>query len=238
MPIIRDHVGDDGDWRMLPDQWITFAANINGTPYTYGSTTTNPYYIHGNNWSWDESSSSTLWSPWVTTRGNIGDGGNYGNYTAWIGPRFVIAEQEVEWATIEIEAAADEVARRERLQAEREERTRSRTAAIARGEELLLSMLDENQREAYRQDDMFAVIGSCGAVYRIHRGVAGNIEWIKPDGTRGGLLCAHPTMHDGWLPTPDVMLAQMLALIHDEPGFLRVANVHAGQRPPILAVAA
>ena len=97
MPIIRDHVGDDGDWRMLPDQWITFAANTNGSPYTDGSTTTNPDDIHGNNWRWDGSSSSTLWSPWVTTGGNIaggGDGGNYGNYRAWIGPRFVIVEEQ------------------------------------------------------------------------------------------------------------------------------------------------
>ena len=73
---------------------------------------------------------------------------------------------------------------------------------------------------------MFAVIGSHGTVYRINRGTSGNVEWIKPDGTVGGRLCAHPCMREQWIPTEDVMLAQMLALTTNERAWLAVANVH------------
>ena len=50
--------------------------------------------------------------------------------------------EEIQRATAETEAAAEEVAR------ERRNRADARTVAIARGEELLLSLLDENQRES------------------------------------------------------------------------------------------
>ncbi len=43
-----------------------------------------------------------------------------------------------------------------------------------------------------------------------------------------------PGAPSSWLPTNDVVAAQLLALMTDEPGFLRVANVHAGERPPVL----
>lgn len=110
----------------------------------------------------------------------------------------------------------------------------ARVEATSRAESLLLEMLSQSQRERYQLLGEFEVMGSAGTLYRIKRGVSGNIEWVKPDGVVGGRLCAHPTMRDGWLPTEDVVLAQFLALTTDEPAFLRLANVHAGSRPPIL----
>jgi len=219
MPI---NVNDWYDWCESADgqgDWITVGNNFSTYTWNTSSTTTNPY----------------LWTNWgsATIVSGSGSGGNW-HPLVWRGQRLVIAEGEWQQAFTQIEAVADDVANRERLRGEREQYQRSRTQAIARGEALLLEMLDENQRETYRFNGTFTVIGSCGTLYRIHRGTSGNIEWVKPDGSVGGRLCAHPTMHHEWLPTEDVMLAQMLALIHDEREFCRVANVHAGVRPPIL----
>lgn len=124
-----------------------------------------------------------------------------------------------------------------RLYAQREERHRreGRVEANSRAEELLLTMLSEDQAAELRRNDSFTVIGSAGGVYRIRRGVSGNVDWILPDGGVGGVLCAHPTMAEHWLPQQDVAVSQLLALTTDEPSFVRVANVHRGRRPPVAA---
>lgn len=114
---------------------------------------------------------------------------------------------------------------------ERERQAHTPNAAERRAEELLLSLLDARQLESYRLHGEFEVMGSAGGHYRIKRGTMGNIEWIRPDGQRGGTLCVHPTTRHGVLPMRDVHLAQLLALTTDEVGFLNLANVHTGQRP-------
>lgn len=111
------------------------------------------------------------------------------------------------------------------------ERSEARTRAVSRAEELLLSMMCESQRESYRLDGTFEVMGSHGNLYRIERGTSGNVLWLGQDGQFLGRLCAHPTMRDSWLPMPDVALAQMLAITTDERAFVNAANVHAGGRP-------
>lgn len=116
-------------------------------------------------------------------------------------------------------------------------RSTARAIARDRADELLLSMLSEDQRQTYQLRGEFEVIGSAGGVYRIRRGTSGNVDWLEPDGRVGARLCAHPTMAEGWLPDQDVAVAQMLALITDEPGFVRLANVHAGRRPSHLVAA-
>lgn len=116
-----------------------------------------------------------------------------------------------------------------------EERARSRTEATDRATALLMTLLDERQRETYRESETFEVIGSHGTLYRIHRGVSGNVEWITPEGEVGGRLCAHPSMHEHWLPTADVAIAQLLALTTDEAAFVRLAKVHRGRRPQLVA---
>ena len=224
MPLIRDYVGD-GDWVQLgsiTNQWITFAT-----------TTTAPPYI----WGWNETGNTTLSSYHGWTSSTTTTTGNYFHPLTYNGASLSriepveVTPEEMARTVAEIEAAAEEVAR------ERDARRTARTLATERGEALLLSLLDNNQREAYRQDREFAVIGSHGTVYRIKHGTSGNIEWLKPNGSLGGRLCAHPSMHEEWIPTEDVMLAQVLALITDEREFCRVANVHLGQRPPVLVAA-
>ena len=70
------------------------------------------------------------------------------------------------------------------------------------------------------------MIGSYGTVYRIKLGTSGNIEWIKPDGTCGRTAVCASEHDEQWLPTADVMAAQVLALMTDERQFWRIANVH------------
>ena len=191
------------------------------------------------------SATTGTFSPWLTTTNTTGGTGGW-YYPTWEGHRLVGIEytadegiQRVEETPEQIAAAAAEIERvAAEVAAQRELRAQERVLATARGEELLLSMLDENQREALRQDSMFAVIGSHGTVYRIRWGTSGNVDWIKPDGSVGGRLCAHPSMRESWLPTADVMLAQVLALRTDEREFCRVANVHVGRRPPVMEMVA
>lgn len=118
----------------------------------------------------------------------------------------------------------------------RETRRVARETAHVVAEELLTSMLTEDQRQSWRLNGYFEVIGSHGTLYRLHRGIAGNVEWLTPDGESGGRLCAHPTMRESWLPTADVLLAQLLALRTDEREWLALANVHAGRAPQLMRV--
>ena len=53
-----------------------------------------------------------------------------------------------------------------------------------------------------------------------------------------GLLFVGRQHGQGYLPNPDVALAQMLALVTDEEHFVRTANVHRGRRPNLALVRA
>jgi hypothetical protein len=136
--------------------------------------------------------------------------------------------------TPEDEARQEErrvVLERERAARERAIATEraARQSADQKAEALLLSLLDDTTREHYQLHGVIEIIGSVGTRYRIKRGVSGNVYWL--DGNReGGSFCCHP--REG-LPIPDVMLGQMLALQTDEPGFLALANLMSGCRPPV-----
>lgn len=123
------------------------------------------------------------------------------------------------------------------LASQREDRRVARVTARNRAEELLLSLLNEEQRETYRLTGSFDVIGSAGGHYVIERGTSGNVVWIDPSGQPAARLCAHPDMRERWMPDQDIALGQLLALRHDEAAFIRLANVHAGRRPDHLVVA-
>lgn len=177
---------------------------------------------------------------WVNTTGTFDT--DYSTLT-WRGQTLYANEINVapynaaNWVDVQRSEANSE-ARAEQRRLDTEARAAARTLAISRAGELLLMLLDESQREAYRQGHEFVIIGSHGTVYRIRFGTSGNVDWLKADGTVGGRLCAHPSMNESWLPTEDVMLAQVLALKTDEREFCRIANVHHGARPPIMALVA
>lgn len=136
------------------------------------------------------------------------------------------------WNT-DYQETEDQRAERERLQAEREadwrrrheEQQRERDTARARAEELLRSLLSDDQWASYQENGWFEVRGSSGRRWRIrNRGQSGNVDLMPEIGEeREATYCAHPP---GGLPDADAHAAQMLALVTDEEAFTRVANVH------------
>jgi hypothetical protein len=97
-----------------------------------------------------------------------------------------------------------------------------RPAPEARAWALFDSLLTPEQRASWQAGRSCEVQGSAGGRYEITAGRNGNVYEIGPEGWRRRQLCAGPD----W-PTPlgDYLAGQLLSLRHDEPGFLRVANV-------------
>lgn len=91
---------------------------------------------------------------------------------------------------------------------------------------LLMSLLNSQQRQEFRERRHFYVIGgSSGTRYRIRVGMIANIDVLGEDGKVKYRLCVTPT---GGVPMYDVMAAQLLHLqdCATEEKLLRQANVH------------
>jgi len=182
----------------------------------------------------------TPWQMWTSATTSTG-GWHYLYYTA--SPIYTerplvrmgaAGEAAVVLAPPEVEvSAAVEDLRAARL-ARALARSESQVVAESRAVDLLVRMLPPEQVEVYRREGHFDIVGSHGTRYRIRPGTVGNVAWLDAEGRQGGLLCAHPASSHG-LPTPDVHLAQMLVLQTDEREFLRIANLHAGVMPPLVA---
>jgi hypothetical protein len=98
-----------------------------------------------------------------------------------------------------------------------------REAARATARELLLSLLDERQRDEYERLRRFTVIGADGEEYRIYRdGKSGNICRLNAEKTlEVDQFCIHD--YEG-LPDEDTYIAQKLLLETDPQAFRRIAN--------------
>lgn len=101
----------------------------------------------------------------------------------------------------------------------------SPSAAEAKAEELMMAMLDEEQKTEYKKDQHFTVLSMDGKrKYRIRKGYSRNIDEIDEQGKRVRTLCAHiQTRYN--TPVFDHMLSQKLSLELNEQHFLRLANV-------------
>ena len=229
MPLYRpeDYWREYGRYRRFcasQDQWynVTYSSSCTlPTRYTTNTWTTS------DNW-WPTinitASSNTSTATWHYLTYN----GNPLTYDHIETPVYRTAEERAQDAAY----ALTQEQRRQR-QHEQEQRAAERIVAHSRAIDLLVSLLPDDQVQRYRNQGVFEILGSHGTLYRIREGVSGNIEWIKPGGEVGGVLCAHPSMRDGWLPTPDVLASQLLAITTDEREFVRIANVHRGERPPV-----
>lgn len=105
------------------------------------------------------------------------------------------------------------------------ERAEKQQAAKRTARDLLISFLDETQRESFEEKGSFLVVGSDGGLYQIRTGRSMNIREIdaitmKPVRT----LCAHPSTS---VPDFDTMLSQMFWLVNDEKAFNKIANSSA-----------
>lgn len=106
------------------------------------------------------------------------------------------------------------------------------TDAHKRAEQTLLRYLDERQREMYVKTRSFLVRSQHNRIYRVGYGKQFNVVEMREKNRSVGervvlrpltQFCAAPAdCHS--LPTPDVMLAQMLMLQTDESAFRKIAN--------------
>lgn len=157
----------------------------------------------------------------IRPTGVYNDGWQYlGTLDTDVGIRYVGIRYEPEQPTEE-----ELREHRERIRRNARELEEADEEADARAEALLLSFLSEEQQRNYRDGQWFEVVGSAGGRYRIRQGMVGNIDWLDEDGAAAGSLCCHPVYS---LPHPDIMLAQMLALITDEKAFVRLAHRYYG----------
>lgn len=169
-------------------------------------------------------SMTAVWQAWNNTTTLAGTGGTYTatwEYTlTWPAWNTAAEETREERETREQAAAENRAAAAAREQ----ERIQTREAAKTRALELLSFCLTPAQMTTYREKGWFEVRGSRGRRWRIRaRGQSGNVDLMPEIGDeRLASYCAHPP---GQLPDADAHLAQMLALVDDEDGFERVANV-------------
>jgi hypothetical protein len=126
----------------------------------------------------------------------------------------------------------------DREHAERREQEQAliaeRAAANDRARELLLSLLTDDRRREFETRHTITVVGSAGNLFRLETGFhEGNVSWLDEAGGVRGTMCAHPPRYvdDRRLPLLDVIAGQLLAIIADEPAFVRVANRYSGEMP-------
>jgi hypothetical protein len=114
------------------------------------------------------------------------------------------------------------------------EEAKKREAAEKRAEELLMSVLSEEQRQTFKKDGHF-IVRRGDRRYRIRRGWSGNVDVIDRDGRLSHRMCIHPREN---VPICDNLVAQKLMLEACEDHMISVANKHPiweSERRPILA---
>ena len=141
------------------------------------------------------------------------------NTSAWKAWNNIFAKREL---TAEEKAAeaqarlrAEEEAKKARLEAE---------AAKVRARKLLFGFLTDEQKREAEEFKRFHLTTRSGRRFRLHmgRGRHGNVKELEGD-KEVRSYCISPDDHT--LPEEDALLAQLLALKHDEAEFVRVANI-------------
>lgn len=105
---------------------------------------------------------------------------------------------------------------------ERKKKERIRKLASIEAKSLLDSVLTEVQRECFKKENWFLVIGKSGDIYRINRGFVGNVDLLDPTGKLLRSFCMHINTR---FPMEDNLVAQKLHLETDDKHFVENANV-------------
>lgn len=124
------------------------------------------------------------------------------------------------------DATAKFQAYRAKRAAEAKRRREEFEAAHQHANKILMEILSPKNRERLATVGVIEITGSAGGRYQISsRGYSGNVFRMEHDFRCCMRLCAHPVAAGTHLmPMSAVVLAQMMHLIVDEPGFLRVAR--------------
>jgi hypothetical protein len=167
------------------------------------------------------------WSYWNNAYVN-------GAYTYTTGGTIATSYAVPAWETwnARYQETADEqrerIARQEQQRAETTRQAaeyRAKRAVInSRAEQLLMSLLNDEQRRTRRTHGWFEVRGSLGGRWRIRNsGQSGNVDLMPQDGDlRLMSFCIHPPDR---LPDADAHVAQMLGIVTDELAFRRTGNL-------------
>ncbi len=159
---------------------------------------------------------TATWSVWVDQFGRVVQ--DFGD-----------AMENVGRAVTEVSESFKELSERERqridtqrraIRRQAEEREAERKEAVAAAEKILLEHLTTEQADEYRRLESFRVIKD-DKIYRIHRGIAGNVELIDDEGIIES-YCIHPRVD---VPEQDNMLIQKFMIETDEESFRKIANI-------------
>lgn len=124
----------------------------------------------------------------------------------------------------EAERAAVEARRREadrRAEEERKVRAAVVQVAMNKAERLLMSALNDRQRDDLKNKGYFNCKSQKGHVYRIYKGTHGNVRLLNKAGGEVERLCIQPDNVPDW----DAMLAQKLHIEFNEDDFRKTANI-------------
>lgn len=152
--------------------------------------------------------SSTVWGDWCTASPSA---------TTYV---YVYPQQKPRQCTAAEIKAEEE--RLERVRKEQEKQRQEEKAAEKRANELLLSLLDTEQRKQLEETRRFYVVSESGQRYEIDCKLRmHNVFEVDENGKR---LVEHCIYQQGNLPLPDNAAAQLLMLQTDEKQFKKVAN--------------
>jgi hypothetical protein len=138
-----------------------------------------------------------------------------------------------QWCT-EREEADQRARERERIRKER------LSAVDARAWKTLNRYLTEEQRRCLDENDWFLITGSKGTKFRVYgaryNSPSGNVWWLDEKEQKAGQLCAHcDTWSSGMprsLPLADHILTQVLEIVTDEEGWMKIAHhLHGAIHP-------
>lgn len=211
-------------------------------------------YISPNPWMYQVVMTDPIWTMWTTSSSITPTTMNYNIIQHWYNTATTTSYNTQVWNNWEYQQQIQQVSRdwnyvRSRLpRVSEEERTRrdaerfaeqqnrwqeqavaeqkrrqERVDAELRAHQTLLELLDEKQRKELVETGSFTVCSRSGKKYRIGtHTVAGNVALLDKKGHATRRYCCHLY---GGEPKSDHHIAQMMALMHDEEMFLRLANV-------------
>jgi hypothetical protein len=213
----------NADW-VVPDGW----GNWNYMWSTGVNTTiTNPVP-----YDWYPTENHVDWMPVYKSYRDVVAAKNWGDWN------FVKQRTEDEQRAFEereLIRLAQQAEAMENARIRREQHQAERAAAEARAKELLMTILDAQQKRDVLQFGYFELISNKGKRWRIRLdSIGGNVDLMPDDvndNVRVASYCAHPPVSSSDpLPAPDHHIAQKLTLEADEESFTNVAYLHHRRR--------
>jgi len=196
--------GTDYTWSTWTWSFITTTTSSDSTWYTWS----------GNSAS-TTSSTATTWSTWNYDRCEWQKLADNGTYQA---KPIVYTKEQLAEQKAQLEKLAAQRAEQARLAKEREKKD---AEAREKSKQLLISLLDKKQVEDLEKNGSFGFVAPSGKLYKIEKGVAGNVFLMDTCNRKVERYCCHPKME---VPSYDAMASQFIWLKFCEEEFVKLAN--------------